>query len=577
MLSRGTLRRNLEVYLPSAPYRYPRLPQAAKTLWASLRTAQCLRELPKAESGGVIKFFYFMYQKIIKQALRCNWWRSLKNNEARPKILTLRGNFLICVMVLPALCGFVNKAVGQTWLIGDGQTNAVSAVQAILSGNTLTISGTGNMADFYDTQGKTMFGWDLDYRAPWYNLRSSIHTVIICDNVTNIGDGAFEYCSNLTSVTIPTTVRKIGKTSFRYCTSLNNITLPACIYEIEGGAFCDCSNLTVDCRIDGYPTISTNNPSYDNEANQYPFNGIYKLRVLPQFFTNYPSNGYIKEVLYDEVLITPTYENQTKNVTISYTDLLNPDFTICSNYSIFKVSVIEGVIYKFSHDFGVAFDPRLYNNYGELVADLGYSGILPYQSTFTGDVYLLLEGSGSYTPTYRGYLSEPSTVTVAQNGSSVSISWNNVPAATSYTLYRSSDGYIYKYNYTAIKTGISGTSTTDSSPLSGNNFYEVEADNSFTKSDLSSCLAYVYYTATNGINNIATNQLSIYPTPAKNEVFIKSDLQIEKIEIYSLAGSLLLSKNNFDGKISVSALSKGVYLLKIYTDTGLAIRKIVKD
>jgi len=33
-LSRGTLRRILEVHLPSEPYRYPRLPQAAKTLQA---------------------------------------------------------------------------------------------------------------------------------------------------------------------------------------------------------------------------------------------------------------------------------------------------------------------------------------------------------------------------------------------------------------------------------------------------------------------------------------------------------------------------------------------------------------
>jgi len=31
----GTLRRILEVRLPSKPYRYPRLPQAAKTLSAS--------------------------------------------------------------------------------------------------------------------------------------------------------------------------------------------------------------------------------------------------------------------------------------------------------------------------------------------------------------------------------------------------------------------------------------------------------------------------------------------------------------------------------------------------------------
>jgi len=35
VLSRGTLRRILEAQLPSEPYRYPRLPQAAKTLGES--------------------------------------------------------------------------------------------------------------------------------------------------------------------------------------------------------------------------------------------------------------------------------------------------------------------------------------------------------------------------------------------------------------------------------------------------------------------------------------------------------------------------------------------------------------
>ena len=69
----------------------------------------------------------------------------------------------------------------------------------------------------------------------------------------------------------------------------------------------------------------------------------------------------------------------------------------------------------------------------------------------------------------------------------------------------------------------------------------------------------------------------IYPNPAENEIFIKSDLPIEKVEIYSLTGALLLSNNNFDGKISVSALSQSVYLLNGYTDKGVTISKIVKD
>jgi len=39
----------------------------------------------------------------------------------------------------------------------------------------------------------------------------------------------------------------------------------------------------------------------------------------------------------------------------------------------------------------------------------------------------------------------------------------------------------------------------------------------------------------------------------------------------------VILENNFTEKISVSALSEGIYLLKIYTDKGLAVSKIVKE
>ncbi|GHT07158.1 hypothetical protein AGMMS49525_16150 [Bacteroidia bacterium] len=54
-------------------------------------------------------------------------------------------------------------------------------------------------------------------------------------------------------------------------------------------------------------------------------------------------------------------------------------------------------------------------------------------------------------------------------------------------------------------------------------------------------------------------------------------MQIRKIEIYTVSGALLLSENNFNGKISVSALPKGVYLLKVYSGSGVAVSKIVKE
>ena len=42
-------------------------------------------------------------------------------------------------------------------------------------------------------------------------------------SVTSIGNGAFEYCSGLTSVTIPNSVTSIGSWAFKYCSSLTSV------------------------------------------------------------------------------------------------------------------------------------------------------------------------------------------------------------------------------------------------------------------------------------------------------------------------------------------------------------------
>ena len=80
-----------------------------------------------------------------------------------------------------------------------------------------------------------------------------------------------------------------------------------------------------------------------------------------------------------------------------------------------------------------------------------------------------------------------------------------------------------------------------------------------------------------GVEENVSSKISVYPNPANDEVFIKSDSPIEKVELYSLTGALLMQENNFSGKISVSAFPQGVYLLKVYTDKGVAVSKIVKE
>ena len=67
---------------------------------------------------------------------------------------------------------------------------------------------------------------------------------VIPNSVTGIGDYAFYYCDNLSSITIPNSVTSIGEDAFFYCTGLTNITIPDSVTSIGNAAFMDCSGLT---------------------------------------------------------------------------------------------------------------------------------------------------------------------------------------------------------------------------------------------------------------------------------------------------------------------------------------------
>ena len=69
-------------------------------------------------------------------------------------------------------------------------------------------------------------------------------SVTIPDGVTSIGKGAFSGCDSLTSITIPDGVEIIDDSTFYYCRSLSSIAIPTSVTKVGGYAFGQDWNLT---------------------------------------------------------------------------------------------------------------------------------------------------------------------------------------------------------------------------------------------------------------------------------------------------------------------------------------------
>lgn len=80
--------------------------------------------------------------------------------------------------------------------------------------------------------------------------------------------------------------------------------------------------------------------------------------------------------------------------------------------------------------------------------------------------------------------------------------------------------------------------------------------------------------ATLSVEKTQLANLSVYPNPATNFVNIQSsENPLQKIEIYTINGQLVLSKNNNLEKIAINNLKSGMYLMKLYSaDTSKTIK-----
>lgn len=216
----------------------------------------------------------------------------------KEKIEQLKEEFEIPDLDMDAIL----NSFGAAATSGDfGENNCLhwEVSTGVLSGKTLTISGTGAMPDFDFPNGNLAPWWNYEALGMLtsfgsFKLEGELKKVVIKDGVTNVSNYALFFlpaatqitlpesvtsigrygiamCSKLTGMSIPKSVTEIGdfglagdgltavtlpdglqslgRGAFDTCTSLTNTTLPAAITAVPGKCFADCTKLlTVDYK-----------------------------------------------------------------------------------------------------------------------------------------------------------------------------------------------------------------------------------------------------------------------------------------------------------------------------------------
>lgn len=83
-----------------------------------------------------------------------------------------------------------------------------------------------------------------------------------------------------------------------------------------------------------------------------------------------------------------------------------------------------------------------------------------------------------------------------------------------------------------------------------------------------------------GLTEAEVNSLSyVFPNPAKDEVMVASSLTMDRVEIVNMLGQVVFAAdvNANSVKVNTAEMGAGNYLVKMYTEAGMATKKLVVE
>ena len=176
----------------------------------------------------------------------------------KEKIEQLKEEFEIPDLDMDAIL----SSFGTAATSGDfGENNCLhwEVSTGVLSGKTLTISGTGAMPDFDFPNGNLAPWWNYEALGMLtsfgnFKLEGELKKVVIKDGVTNVSNYALFFLPAATQITLPESVTSIGRYGIALCAKLKGISLPKAVTGIGDFGLAG-NNFTSISLPDGLQTL----------------------------------------------------------------------------------------------------------------------------------------------------------------------------------------------------------------------------------------------------------------------------------------------------------------------------------
>lgn len=237
------------------------------------------------------------------------WYYEVKNGEA-VNVYVYSGTPSTIVTIPSTLGGYsvtsIKGKTSSTNIFGSASNRTVTEV--IIPETVKDISDR-TFYNCYNLE-KVNIPTSLQNIGTYAFYNSYIKNIVIPDNVSTIGQYAFNGCSNLTSVYIGNSITTIARYAFQNCSNITEMQISNSVTTIEQGAFYNCSSIKEIALPDSVTTIgmlafyncssltipsgvtTLNKSSVANVKNVYINNTKDNINISSDYYWNVNQNTY---------------------------------------------------------------------------------------------------------------------------------------------------------------------------------------------------------------------------------------------------------------------------------------------